>query len=241
VNIVHTNPERNLHVAREHHFRLHPNLSPSPELSYVLGAFLGDGSIIRNKIVTLKVADIVFAEKFAECLAKVVGTKPYPLRNVENKYWIGYINNKGLAKFLSQNTLQNLIPIVEKYPEEFVRGFFDAEGTVSLGGRKKKQVKIIAYNNNVELIKLIQKLLLKKFDIDSSIYIHARAGEKRGNAIANSNCYALMICRKESVLKFRREIGFSITRKMRKLESMILRNFIFPQLKLFDFKVSKQR
>jgi len=199
------------------------NLHPSPEFSYFLGALIGDGNvrrIIHNyKYETrLRVQDYDFAKTFAICVSKFLNKKirigkERDLTRCGERHLVA-IYNKQLWEFLTSKSIKELIKIGKKFPTEFLRGIFDAEGFVS-----HKQVGLA--NTNLKLLKEVQYLLLEIFRIRSKIRLQIKKGKKvriRGKLYsANKNVYILLLNRKDSK-KFAKNIGFSIKRKQSKLE-----------------------
>lgn len=189
------------------------DLSPSPELSYVIGAVLGDGTLYihsRRHEISLTVKDRDFAEEFAIRFGKLLGRK----LNIETrkmkgvKYYVVRAGSKNLFYFLKQD-LDKLMPIVSEYPQEFLKGIFDAEGSVRLHG-KDKEVKL--RNKNIKLTEYIRKLL-------ANLGIEARAYVYEGDIAS------LVIAKYDSIVEFDRKIGFRITRKQKKLTEIRQRRY----------------
>ena len=60
----------------------------SDQLSYVIGVYMGDGSISRwrNRFsLRLNVKDKEFADKFSSTCAQILGREPYSVRHVEDR------------------------------------------------------------------------------------------------------------------------------------------------------------
>jgi intein-encoded DNA endonuclease-like protein len=149
---------------------------------------------------------------FNECVEKVMGRK-YKVRTERrvSKFASGHLYNYVIYRvhFGSKNLYEMIKKgidgfriVVEKYPESFVRGFADAEGSVEHVWHPR----IVISNNNLEILLYIQSLLSKFFSIDSKIY--------RGHG----KIYRLKILTKESVRKFKDQINFVSKKKGEKLE-----------------------
>jgi len=204
-------------------------LRPSEELAYVIGAVLGDGCVFLQKyhyFITLRVKDLEFAEKFAECIGKVLEReppKPIPVKN-------GAFKVKVCSKTLYE-LLKKPIDIdnIRKYVEHcfrcicaFLRGFFDSEGSIDKDGDTR------VYNSDKSLLVYI-KDLLNRFGIKTTgpkLHIKARTPIK--NPVIdktyfrkNDNYYLYMHA--ESKLKFYELIGFTIKRKQQRLEEYLIR------------------
>ncbi len=141
-------------------------------------------------------------------------TKRLNVRDVKT-YYICTIGNKtaclDLLSYCKLGTETWTIPhwiyINRKYLKEWLRAFYDCEGYV---GKDRIVIQTINKNGMV----LIKKLL-KKFEIESNLYIYER---KNFNWKTN---YILIIMRKESVRKYFKEIGFNHSRKKQKLKEII--------------------
>ena len=86
------------------------DLSPSPELSYIIGVYFGDGNIYYRKktgayYFRVKVVDKDFAEVVKDDLIKI-GLNP-TVSHIEEKTrsnrWYVEASSKSLYKFLNQN------------------------------------------------------------------------------------------------------------------------------------------
>ncbi len=199
-------------------------LTPSPELAYVVGAYFGDasateGSNYRYK-VKLKVIDREFAEAFAGAL-RGIGLNPrmgFENDRTRTGRWYVEVTSKGLFRFLTEPR-ERLFEVAGAYPREFLKGFFDSEGSAVVS---KGRVKVLASNYDIEVLRLCQNLL-EGLGIHSKIYKTKHKGQLvviRGKQYRyNSDLFTLTINRKESVYRYTREVGFSITRKQNKLLS----------------------
>jgi intein-encoded DNA endonuclease-like protein len=145
-----------------------------PELAYVIGARLGDGSQSRswhhNYMIKLRVTDKDFAEEFARCAGVVLKRKPFRLWwNPKRSMWHAEINSIMLFKFLSQS-FEHFRPMLEhckRFSAAFLRGFFDSEGSSSGGD-------VTCTNTNLDPLMYVKRLFGKSI-FDSNI----RAPEER--------------------------------------------------------------
>jgi intein-encoded DNA endonuclease-like protein len=203
---------------------------PSPKLTYIIGVILSDGYkyISKKKSqynLRLAVNDKEFAEKFAECLTKVLKKKkPYkPFFNRKTKRWIVAGCSVLLFGFLNR-TLKELKPIIEhdeKCVSAFLQALFDGEGYIYVKITKRKKIRqLCLYNTNRELLEYVQYLLRSFFNIDSTIHLARKKGLRYfpNNKIGkiNKDEYYLYI-RTKSFLNFYRHVGFSIKRKQQRL------------------------
>ena len=207
-------------------------LDPSPELAYVIGVMFGDGCVGFRRAgrayryrIRLKVVDKDFAEEFKRCL-EALGLKP-SLRLERDKTrcdrWCVEANSKILYEFLKRPK-EKLFEVAKKYPIEFLRGFFDSEGTVYLNPKNPRIARVRASNYDLELLEFM-KVLLLDLGIYSTIYITKKKGEQsniRGKIYKyRKNFYIIDISRKDSVKKFAINVGFTIRRKQNKLETFL--------------------
>jgi len=204
-----------------------PNSSKnlSLEKAYILGVLYGDGFLsYNNKInsfhIGLAAIDKEFVEKFKNNLFKVYKIKPTDrLRIPKIKNW----NKQFITRLHSKEACNNILKydsfkmatwkvpnIIKKLPlklqAEFIKGFFDSEGTVD-----KRRVS--AFSTNKEGIKDIQ-ILLKNTNIRSTIQASER--KKPRNIL-----YRLSIQDRKSVEIFNKHINFTIIRKKEKLNQII--------------------
>jgi intein-encoded DNA endonuclease-like protein len=205
------------------------NEKPSPELTYIIGVILSDGyKYIGKKFqynLRLAVNDREFAEKFAECLTKVLKKKkPYkPFFNRKTKRWIVAGCSVLLFGFLNRmlKELKSIIEYDEKCVSAFLQALFDGEGYIHVKiTKRKKRRQLCLYNTNRELLEYIQYLLRSFFNIDSTIHLARKKGLRYfpNNKIGKSDKdeYYLYI-RTKGFLNFYKHVGFSIKRKQQRL------------------------
>ena len=131
-----------------------PNLTSSPCLSYLAGAFLGDGSLIRSTSyhyeLRLRVKDREFAEWVCTCLGSVIG-RPKRVRADEKGFYIARAWSRLLYEYLS--SLDSIRGTAEEFPAEFIRGFADAEGSaaISVGGIPNSNLVVLCRVSEHEL------------------------------------------------------------------------------------------
>jgi intein-encoded DNA endonuclease-like protein len=116
-------------------------LKPSEELAYVIGVKVGDGYTYRRKHaikcynhvwIGLKAKDREFVEKFARCLAKVLGRKQIRprFRDDVGKYVVEVRSQtlyELLRKPVDPHRLKKYIEHCERCVAAFLRGFADSE------------------------------------------------------------------------------------------------------------------
>jgi len=191
-----------------------PDLSPTPELSYVLGVCYGDGSKIcessptqtgRKYRIRLNVRDRSFAEEFARCLSEVIGRDEIPVteRTIGGGGTKGY-RARACCKILYQfikKSLQEHKKIVEKNPAPFIRGFFDSEGSVD-----SNRIRVV--NSNRKILKYVRELLTHHFSISSHIWSEEQMGK------GDKTRFVLQVKAQDSLDKFWKKIGLANREKM---------------------------
>jgi hypothetical protein len=103
---------------------------------------------------------------------------------------------------------------------------FDAEGHVDVGVRKYLLLTVGAENSNRRLLQEIRQLLKTALNVASRIYRKRKKGSTkaiRGKTfVMRHTSYSLIIARIEDVKRFAATVGFSIQRKTRKLEDVLV-------------------
>ncbi|WP_227805374.1 LAGLIDADG family homing endonuclease [Pyrococcus kukulkanii] len=204
----------------------------SPSLAYVVGVHLGDGSVSLDDRyryrIRLKVVDREFAGAFAEAL-KDIGLRPSLYWENDSSRvgrWVVEAVSKELYMFLS-GPREKLFEVAGRWPVEFLRGFFDSEGSVSISKKNPRKASITADNYDKDVLKLCRDLL-EGMGIHSTVYLARKKGTKvviRGQEYEyTSDLYRISIHRRSSVARFAELIGFTILRKQEKL-AMFLQEY----------------
>jgi intein-encoded DNA endonuclease-like protein len=190
--------------------------TPCPELTYVIGVYLGDASMsVYNYSykIKLQVIDKDFAEEFARCISKILSRTPPRVKWRDKTHaWHTEVSRLLLRKFLLQplHKLGRTINHCNDCSASFLRGFFDSEGSVS-----GKDVQIT--NTNKPLLLYVQTLLMRRFGIETNgPYLQSKGGRivliKGKFYHANKDCFELRV-RTASVSGFQSHVGFTIARK----------------------------
>ena len=194
-------------------------IDPSPELSYLIGAFKGDGSVYRSAAgqyaLSFSVKDLEFIQAVQNAIRKVVSKVPriYKVKNHEFMLYKLMLSNKDLFTVLSQ-PLTELKQIIDIYPTDFLRGFFDAEGTaVTIFAHKRSwswiQYRVSFYNTKKELLDLVRELLIR-LGIAPAPNYYVTIGNM---GKTQKPCYVLSVYKKKSIARFMKLIVSSIPRK----------------------------
>lgn len=198
------------------------NLDSSPALAYIIGVYFGDASLLQKSdhryAIRLKVIDREFAEVFAKALREI-GLNPsvgFEREKTRSNRWYVEAYGKGLFMFL-KGPKERLFDVARAYPREFLRGFFDSEGSVIV---TKNRIRVEACNYDWEVLELCRKLL-DNLGIHSKIYKTKQKGQTvaiRGKEYRyTSDLFTIKIYRIASVYRYMQEVGFTISRKQNKL------------------------
>lgn len=191
------------------------NPTPCSELSYLLGVRYSDGWVSDG--FRLWVKDRDFAEESARYLSKIMG-KPYKIHKNKKDYWVAQAFGKSLLDFMCK-PLDHHKSIIEAYPADFLRAFFDGEGSIEEYRKGKHQEctygQVGATNTNLGILEYVKSLLKDRISICSNIY------KTKKSHFGRKDCYVLKIYRMGDINQFYKRVGFSIARKREKLERLL--------------------
>lgn len=114
--------------------KYHPQLTQSADLAYIVGVLIGDGSV-RHRSIRLSVVDKAFADSFALALNRIgLPAKVYTRYREDKKYNTYYEVQVRSSLFIQwwHNNL-DIEKLARRFPPNFVRGFYESEGSYSLG------------------------------------------------------------------------------------------------------------
>jgi hypothetical protein len=142
---------------------VYPKLEPSPQLSYVIGVLIGDGCISQYRHrsgkyswnVILSVTDEAFALSFRQALLDL-GLHPrlsLSKRDSTRKNCFRVTAfSKSFVEWFDALSEEQLARVVSKYPIEFLRGFYESEGTAS-------QHRVCLVNTDVWKLEIARQLI----------------------------------------------------------------------------------
>jgi len=185
-------------------------VTPSPELSYVLGVLKGDGYVVNDLkrghySVVLETVSLEFAKSFKYALQKLGFNPCLRLRKNLNspiskkRLWHVEAHSKLFINWYTRLNNMELSTIARMFPADFVRGFYESEGTYYRGidNRWKRlrgwvipRKEIIIANKAKETIMLVKELL-DGLGIPSSVYY-----------VRQLSIYSLHIMRQKAVDDF---------------------------------------
>lgn len=197
----------------------------TPEFAYLLGLVIGDGCVVEGYVLLgITEKDCELVESFSRICKQLFGRKPSITEKPER--WFKSPESEKIYKgkpmkcaSLGSITVSSWLvknfkpsgkwvipqPVFKALPEiqaGFLRGFYDAEGGVSIGTIKLSQ-------KDEEILKRVQKML-ENFGIESRVS-HSKKE------------FCLVITGLSNFEKFRRSISFGLTRKQEKLIEWINR------------------
>jgi|TARA_Y100000031_G_scaffold155280_1_gene205444 ribonucleoside-diphosphate reductase alpha chain len=203
---------------------------------YLIGLLIGDGVIKKDKVVLSSWGKSKGDKSIRKLVEKY--TKSLPHRS-DFKGWqhltsrdeyrlsMGYL--KKLTKQLGLDSKKKITSKIEKasadFYEGFLRGFFDADGSVQ--GTHINGVSIRLAQSNIQRLKAVQRMLLR-LGIFSQLHLNRRkAGKKKlpdgkgGYKLYNIKSQHELIISKENISTFYNRIGFSNIEKQKKLKTLI--------------------
>jgi intein-encoded DNA endonuclease-like protein len=204
---------------------------PSEELSFFLGAWIGDGWGDENdggKRMLLKVRSYDFAKEFADCAAKILHkTDSYWVRRVNDKrgrWYLVKVTSFQLYEFVTQ-PFEKLRELVEFFPRAFLRGLYTAEGNPSTNVSKKRvhrlDVGLCVSNCDSSLLEFARRLLLGLRFRPGRLKVDRYAGEVTNLSIVKNTAWQFTLSKFVDVVRFADIIGFADSKKQRKLAEAI--------------------
>jgi intein-encoded DNA endonuclease-like protein len=198
------------------------DLTPSPELSYLLGVRYGDMRITKylpkkQFLMSLIVKDYDFVEEFRRCCCAISGKLPTSIWIEKNGYYGWGYFGKMLYEYLNFDFSEHR-KMINEHPEDFLRGFWDSEGSYQIV-EKSHHRGISCSGNNEERMRNIQNVM-EGIGYRTHLYKRwiKRHHFKNGK---DGFMFLLNITNIKDIVRFTKEIGFSIGRKQNKLENWV--------------------
>jgi intein-encoded DNA endonuclease-like protein len=146
------------------------NLNPSPELAYIVGAFLGDGSISKKGVIEF-LGEKEFMEEIRKNVSriKMEGTLGIIKKcKYENcyRYIIAGAKFYNFLVPLKQNP-QKALDVILHFPQYFLKGIFEAEGSFK---KYNNQLRIVS-NTNPQIIDLVKRAC-EKLNLNFNVYVY---------------------------------------------------------------------
>ena len=209
-------------------------LEPSEDLAYDIGVLCGDGFVCedsharkgyRQARCRLKARDREFVEEFAIRISRVLNRPPPKTKVLSTGYYHVEVHSRTLYELCKKpidiEKIRRYVEHCERCMAMFLRGLFDSEGHVSKGGR------VSLTNSNYELLLLAQELL-KRFSIETTgPYLLTKAGtplyDPSGKMYRRKKDVYVLYVRMRCNVRFYRYVGFTILRKLARLENYLRR------------------
>lgn len=134
-----------------------PDLSPSAPLAFIVGVLRGDGYAGgHDYAIELEVKDREFDIAFCEAMNKI---NLFPHSSRVGKYYKSRGGSKMLVEWYEKLDFNAIRALTESYPADFVRSFFDGEGTLRCNSETSFELSMC--NTNQGTLQLIRELLSK--------------------------------------------------------------------------------
>lgn len=208
-------------------YRYEPNLTPSPELAYLIGFWLGDGrNAGKEGKVRFKLADRWQLEHMNRLVARLLGREPKLVRMDGPFYTVDY-DAVVLHDYLAQS-LERLSSCIRPFMGDFLMGFFDAEGYVScnvdISRQRLGNIVVGVANTDLAYLRLVRSLLFI-LGIKTSVRVTNKKGGSmtiRGITwVRKHDVNHLVIGEQKSVRKFFAVVGFTNPTKKEKLRDLV--------------------
>jgi DNA endonuclease len=203
----------------------------SEAISYIIGVYMGDGSIYRgggNAVLRLQAKDKEFVKLFAINCEKLLHRRP-SLRLTARGLYEAQIASRSLCNFL-EHGLHRQDPLIQKHPSSFIRGLADSDGSalVSTTRMRRKprffvQV-VVATSTSIRLLSYTRTILRESLGLEATFVYK---GKPRPRVYkdklfdSRKRVFDLRISRFGDVKRFSRLVGFGLTRKQVKLDAAI--------------------
>lgn len=202
--------------------RYHPNLEPSYDFSYLIGAYLTDGSTYtakRNSVIRLGVQDRDFAEAFGRILASILKRNEIPIQvyhpvscwtNEKSTLFVVAAGSRALLEYLEGEEYKKT---VSDFPFGFLSGFLDGDGSVSyiyVKGHKYWRLIFTFGTKEKELLELVRGIL-------NSYALHVYQGYHHSPIGSSTD---LVVYRKAEVRFLAENLSSHILRKQERLEEI---------------------
>lgn len=214
------------------------NIIPCPELSYLIGVHYGDMKHMKYEKKSqfacgLQSIDKEFVDEFRRCACIVVGKEPTNIwqtkdkRRIKPLYGWSIFSKKLYLFFSKTKAAHEFKTFIEKYPNDFLRGLWDSEGSItSLANYHDPCLRLAMSNKEIVIY---SKKLLNDLGMDFKYYefksYRARIGKlhfyNNESIIAKKMLYTLATKKRKNIKLFYKKINFSIIRKQEKLNQIV--------------------
>jgi DNA mismatch repair protein MutS len=179
----------------------------TPDLAYLMGLLIGDGSLREQNMLSLTTGDTFIAEEFKRIVSELFGYRAQRL--AKSKHFDYRVTSRQIRLFFEECGLDYVTALDKQIPRcilraskpvvrAFLQGLFDTDGTADAKGN-------VSLSTSSLLLAQQVHVLMLNFGIISSLQ------RKKGVRSANAN-YTVTIYGAEA-LAFYQEIGFRLPRK----------------------------
>jgi len=207
--------------------RYDPDLTPSKDLAYLAGFYLGDGKDAGEEHkVRFELAEREQLVYVGGLVAKILGREPKPLGREGTFFTVQY-DSVILSDFLNQD-VETLVEYLQMFAKDFLRGFFDAEGYVSavidFRTSTLETILVGVANTNKEYLSTVVRIL-SQLGIETKVRPTNRRGEVmtiRGQSwIRKRDVCHCVVLGWVQVRNFSNLVGFHNEVKAEKLKDLI--------------------
>lgn len=184
------------------------------------GSYLGGRILYGSK-------DIELATRAGSLMALAFGRRmPYrPIWSRTQGVFIVSSGSKHFAEILP-TALKVLKNVIWRFRVRFLRGIYDAEGSLTVRVRNNLVYpRIYLTNSDVEILGTTQRMLTS-IGIKFTMELNTRAGKEKvilgRHTLTRANVYNICIAKREHFLKFAGTIGFRIEHKQELLQAVVL-------------------
>ena len=163
----------------------------TPSLVNLVAHMLFDGAIKREGVLYYNRSPVLL-ENFKSKMAIIYNGKPKVYKSNDGVMRFAY-HNVELGDFFitkSSRLLDDITKLPINFKLEFLKAFFDDEGSVDFRGMKRR---IKGYQHNDRILYLVHELL----------------GNFKINSFVDSRFHEILVTRKENIERFAKEINFS--------------------------------
>jgi len=189
--------------------KIEPDLTPTPNLSYILGVIEGDSSVFHcdshRYIIAMETTARKFNLSFEKAL-EAIKLNPNTYEIKSRKTWRTRANSKAFYDWYNSLDLEKIEEFLSgrRMKEAFVRGFYESEGNISKPNKWCWRVKMECTNK--ELMKMVHRLL-KELDFNFNFGLRENR-HGRGDRLL----YELESAKKDEVSRFMTDIDPCIKR-----------------------------
>lgn len=179
-----------------------PDFNNIKSLSYILGVLLGDGWVYNsgyNYSICLENTKKLFCETFSRELKKL-NLNPGILRRKRKSIWRTTATSKSFYIWFKSLNLSDIKEISAKYPIEFIKGFYESEGSLFIN--KSSKGKYVYYYPNLVMVNTREDLIHLTAELLLNLGFNPKINLRKPRLKHHKNIYALNVNRKEELIRF---------------------------------------